>query len=149
MLILLPPSEGKAEPRRGRPLDLTRLTLPELTPTRDRLLTALIDLCADADHARTVLGLSPGQVDDVRRNAGLRTAPTTTVGAIYTGVLYDALGLTTLSPGAKRIGRALTAGVLWTVGCAATGRPHPVVPVLDRGQAARRSGRSRPTGVRR
>ena len=46
MLILLPPSEGKTAPRRGKPLDLAELSFPELTETRDLLLTALVDLCA-------------------------------------------------------------------------------------------------------
>ena len=34
MLILLPPSEGKTAPRRGKPLDLGALSLPDLTPAR-------------------------------------------------------------------------------------------------------------------
>jgi cytoplasmic iron level regulating protein YaaA (DUF328/UPF0246 family) len=38
----------------------------------------------------------------VARNAGLTTAPTAVVSRIYTGVLFDALGLETLSAGAKR-----------------------------------------------
>lgn len=103
MLILLPPSEGKAVPRRGRPLDLTALSAPELTEARARVLDSLVELCSgDPEQARTTLGLSPGLAAEVPRNAGLRTAPTAPVGTIYTGVLYDALGLATLSTSGRR-----------------------------------------------
>jgi hypothetical protein len=47
VLILLPPSEGKAAPRRGKPLDLAVLSSPELTTARTTLLSALVDLCRD------------------------------------------------------------------------------------------------------
>ena len=103
MLILLPPSEGKTAPRRGKPLDLSALSSPDLTGTRTTLLRALTDLCRDdPDRAATVLGLGPGQRDLVERNAGLASAPTARADAIYTGVLYDALGLATLSAAARR-----------------------------------------------
>jgi cytoplasmic iron level regulating protein YaaA (DUF328/UPF0246 family) len=103
VLILLPPSEGKTAPRRGKPLDLSSLASPSLTATRTTLLESLVALCRDdPDKAAEVLGLGPGQVDLVRRNAGLETAPTARADAIYTGVLYDALDLATLSPAARR-----------------------------------------------
>ncbi len=66
-LILLPPSETKWAPARGKPIDLTSLSFPDLTPLRDVLL--------DAD---------------------LRQAPTTAAGRLYTGVLYSALDIATL-----------------------------------------------------
>jgi len=103
VLILLPPSEGKTAPRRGKPLDLTSLSSPTLTATRTTLLQALTDLCRDdPEQAATVLGLGPSQRDLVDRNAVLTTAPTARADAIYTGVLYDALGFDTLSPAARR-----------------------------------------------
>lgn len=103
MLILLPPSEGKAAPRRGKPLDLASLSSPGLAATRTTLLEALVDLCRDdADKAADVLGLGPAQRDLVQRNADLGSAPTARADAIYTGVLYDALDVTTLSPAARR-----------------------------------------------
>ena len=46
MLILLPPSEGKAEPAPGRGWTWARLSLPELNPARERVLAALVTLCA-------------------------------------------------------------------------------------------------------
>ncbi|HEY0645234.1 MAG TPA: peroxide stress protein YaaA [Nocardioides sp.] len=103
MLILLPPSEGKAAPRRGKPLDLAALSSPGLTATRATLIEALVELCRDdADKAAEVLGLGPAQRDLVERNAGLDIAPTARADAIYTGVLYDALAVATLSPAARR-----------------------------------------------
>lgn len=103
MLVLLPPSEGKAERKRGKPLELGGLSLPGLTGARERVLDELTALCAaDREKAREVLGLSEGQAGEVARNAALRTAPTLPAGELYTGVLYDALGLATLSPAARR-----------------------------------------------
>jgi len=101
VLILLPPSEGKALPTRGKPLDLAALGSPRLTDARERVLDALVAL-SDAPQAAEVLGLGATQADLVEVNAALRTAPTARADAIYTGVLYDALGFADLSPAAKR-----------------------------------------------
>ena len=49
-----------------------------------------------------MLGLGPTQADDVRRNAGLRAAPTTRADALYTGVLYDHLDLASLDASSRR-----------------------------------------------
>lgn len=103
MLILLPPSESKAAPGRGTPLDLATLSRPALTATRREVLDALVNLCrGDEEKARQVLGLSPGLADAVERNAGLPDAPAAPAGRVYTGVLYDALALSSLSTAAKR-----------------------------------------------
>jgi len=72
-LILLPPSESKYEPRRGKPVDLDTLSFPSLNPHRAALL------------------------DD-----GLRDAPAVAAGRLYTGVLYNALEIGTLPPRAAR-----------------------------------------------
>ena len=104
MLILLPPSEGKAEPRRGKSLDLDGGALAD---ARRQVLELLVDLCRGSKEvALRTLGLTPGQVADVRRNARLPELPTAPAERIYTGVLYDALGLTTLDASAHR--RALS-----------------------------------------
>lgn len=116
MLILLPPSEGKADAGTGRRLDLTRLSLPELNPAREEVLAALVTLAAgDQEVARTALGLSPGQGAELRRNARLRAAATAPAGRIYTGVLYEALDLASLPPAAQRVARrsVLVASGLW------------------------------------
>ncbi|MET3963411.1 cytoplasmic iron level regulating protein YaaA (DUF328/UPF0246 family) [Marmoricola sp. OAE513] len=105
MLILLPPSEGKASPRRGKPLDLGALGFPALTEARETVLSALVEHCSnDPDLAAKTLGLGPTQAEHVTANTLLRTAPALRADRIYTGVLYDALGLTTLEGAAK--GRA-------------------------------------------
>ncbi|MFK3983403.1 peroxide stress protein YaaA [Micromonospora sp. NPDC050397] len=117
MLILLPPSEGKTAPRSGRPLNLDTINLGELNPARERVLETLVELCAgdDRERARAVLGLSPGQDDEISRNAGLRTAPAQPAAKIYTGVLYDALDIGSLAGAARsRIRRsALIFSGLW------------------------------------
>ena len=109
MLILLPPSEGKATPRRGARLDLDRLSHshrhPALATARELAISALVETCRDdPERAADVLGLGPTQHDDLRRNAMLRQAPTARADAIYTGVLYDALDLASLDPASR--GRA-------------------------------------------
>ena len=92
MLILLPPSEGKAVPRRGKPLDLSGLSFPGLTSAREHVLDALVDL-AHRDDAARVLGLGGTQGDLVELDRRLRTAATARADRVYTGVLYDALDL--------------------------------------------------------
>ncbi|MGK4583604.1 peroxide stress protein YaaA [Kitasatospora sp. HPMI-4] len=103
MLVLLPPSEGKAASGDGVPLALDRLSLPALTAARETVLDALVGLCSgDTDTAQEVLGLSKGLRGEVARNAGLRTAGALPAGEVYTGVLFDALGLATLDEAAYR-----------------------------------------------
>ncbi|HZF88744.1 peroxide stress protein YaaA [Streptomyces sp.] len=105
MLVLLPPSEGKAPSGRGAPLKLESLSLPALTEARETVLGELVELCSgDEGKAREVLGLSEGLRGEVGKNAELRTAGARPAGEVYTGVLYDALDLASLDPAAK--GRA-------------------------------------------
>jgi hypothetical protein len=73
MLILLPPSEGKATPERGRPVELTRLSFSSLTDQRRALLSA--------EQA---------------------AAPALPARLLYTGVLYAALDLPSLSANVQR-----------------------------------------------
>jgi cytoplasmic iron level regulating protein YaaA (DUF328/UPF0246 family) len=109
VLILLPPSEGKSTPRRGRPLDLADLSFPGLTEARAQALDALVELCgSDPELAARTLGLGPTQIDEVRRNHHLPASPTARADAIYTGVLYDALDLASLdAPARRRASRSL------------------------------------------
>ena len=116
MLILLPPSEGKSVPRRGKALDLAGLSSPSLHPARAEVIDALVSLSTTAappDAAR-VLGLGPTQADEAARNAALATAPTARADLVYNGVLYEALDLPGLAPSARRraTGRlAITSGL--------------------------------------
>jgi cytoplasmic iron level regulating protein YaaA (DUF328/UPF0246 family) len=103
VLILLPPSEGKSVPSRGKPLDLEALSLPTLTKAREAVVDALVELCSgDPTVAAETLGVPRTQPELIGLNAALRTAPTARADAVYTGVVYDALSFATLSPAAKR-----------------------------------------------
>lgn len=124
MLILLPPSEGKAEVGAGRRLDLARLSLPELNPVREQVLAALLRLSeGPAEAALTALGLGAGQHGELGRNARLERAATAPAGRIYTGVLYEALDLATLPPAAHRAAarQVLISSGLWGRYGSATG----------------------------
>ncbi|QNP73012.1 peroxide stress protein YaaA [Streptomyces roseirectus] len=109
MLVLLPPSEGKASSGTGAPVKVEALALPGLRAAREAVLGELVELCAgDEEKAREVLGLSEGLRGEVAKNAALPGAGARPAGEIYTGVLYDALGLATLDPDAvTRAGRSL------------------------------------------
>jgi len=109
VLVLLPPSEGKAASGRGAPLKPESLSLPGLAAARAAVLEELVELCAaDEEKAREVLGLSEGLRGEIAKNVELRTAGTRPAGEIYTGVLYDALDLASLDAAAKRrAGRSL------------------------------------------
>ena len=101
VLILLPPSEGKAGGGRGRALDLDRLSFPELGPTRRKVSSALAEVSARSD-ATDVLGVSSGLASDVARNLELGSAPTRAASRMYSGVLYEALDVAGMSPDARR-----------------------------------------------
>ncbi|MGW4795032.1 YaaA family protein [Nonomuraea sp. NPDC004297] len=98
MLILLPPSEGKATEGSGPPVG--ELSFPALDKPRKRVLNALIRASKRRD-AHDVLGLTPGLTGELAKNAALKTALTLPAAALYTGVLYDNLGLATLDPEAR------------------------------------------------
>lgn len=102
MIVVLPPSETKAQGGDGPPLDLAALSYPELTPTRRKLVAALSTMADDVPASLRVLGLSDRQVDEVARNAELWDAPTTPALQRYTGVLYDALDVHSLSPDERK-----------------------------------------------
>jgi cytoplasmic iron level regulating protein YaaA (DUF328/UPF0246 family) len=90
MRILLPPSEGKAEPEGGEPVDLDSLVFAaELGKQRQKLLRA---------------------VDPKMRKAAAAPAA-----EVYTGVLYQRLDLSGLSAAARRRAakRVLIASTLW------------------------------------
>src|SRR4051812_29714381 len=73
VLVLLPPSEGKApaRPGRRRPVDLDRLSWPQLRSARCQVLDALVVASARPD-ALTLLGLGPSLAEEVARNTRLR-----------------------------------------------------------------------------
>lgn len=100
MLVLLPPSEGKAPGGRGAPLDLDALSHPALKAVRRRLVRALQDAArADPDALRAALDCPPGEVD---KDAVLTTSGTLPALRRYTGVVYESLSYATLSPAGRR-----------------------------------------------
>jgi cytoplasmic iron level regulating protein YaaA (DUF328/UPF0246 family) len=103
VLVLLPPSEGKTVPRRGRPLDLNTLAFSGLTAARHTVLDSLM-AASERPDALEVLGVPPTLGDEVARNRRLVTAPTAPAAAVYSGVLYAALGLASLDTAARRRG---------------------------------------------
>lgn len=117
MLILLPPSEGKTEPR-GKPARLEELVFAgELGPLREQLLKAMgMDLAE----------LPAGKAIDV-----------------YSGVLYDHLDYGSLSAVAKRRGSSsvLIASALWGLL-----RPADRIPIykLPIGDSVPRLGKTGP-----
>jgi cytoplasmic iron level regulating protein YaaA (DUF328/UPF0246 family) len=103
VLILLPPSEGKTRPTEGAPLDLTSLSFAKLTPVRELLLRTLVKLSSgNPQRAAEVLGLGPTQASAVTVNAALTNEPTARADEVYTGVLFTALDLASLTPDARR-----------------------------------------------
>lgn len=101
MLILLPPSESKATRVRGRPVDPSTWSFPSLTPTRTRVREALACVSASPEAA-SLLGVSDALLDEVARNLRLESTPSMPAAEVYTGVLYDALGLASLDTAARR-----------------------------------------------
>ena len=106
MIVLLPPSETKRDGGDGPPLRLDALSSPELRPLRTALVDDLIDLAADRPAARRALGISASQDIEIDRNAALRNAPTMPAIERYTGVLYDALDIETLTGAAASRARS-------------------------------------------
>lgn len=102
MLILLPPSEGKALPAPGPSMDLASLAFPtELNAVRARLLRALA------------------------RTQPLAAAPAAPAAAVYTGVLYGRLDLPTVA----HDDRVLIASGLWGLLRPADRIPHYKLPL--------------------
>ena len=88
MLVLLPPSEGKAEPETGAPVDLGLLAFAEELGERRE---AVLDACDPA----------------------LREAPAASAADVYTGVLFQRLELPQLPAKARR--QVLIFSALWGV----------------------------------
>jgi cytoplasmic iron level regulating protein YaaA (DUF328/UPF0246 family) len=99
MFILLPPSETKASGGTGPALDIEALSFPELTGIRRQNIRDLSSL--DPDDALQVLGISEKLRGDAEANTRLLDAPTLPAILRYTGVLYDALDVSTLAPSAR------------------------------------------------
>jgi cytoplasmic iron level regulating protein YaaA (DUF328/UPF0246 family) len=115
VLVLLPPSEGKATPqRRGPRLDIERLSFPQLAAAREQMLGRLVALSTRPDAAQ-LLGVGASLAHEIAANTTLHGTPTRPAATIYTGVLYDALDLPGLDPAARRRAarQVVIASALW------------------------------------
>jgi cytoplasmic iron level regulating protein YaaA (DUF328/UPF0246 family) len=106
VIVLLPPSETKHPGGDGPPMRLDDLSYPELSPLRAALVDELVELSADSPECRRALGLSASLQVEIERNAALRSPPTMPAINRYTGVLYDALDIESLTGAAAGRARA-------------------------------------------
>ena len=107
LVILLPPSEGKAESEKGTKLNLASLSFPKLKAPRAQLIKELIDLAQKQPaKLQKILGLSKKQLPELEMNKNLLKRPTTRAIEIYSGVLYEALDFAKLpKPAQNWIGK--------------------------------------------
>src|SRR3954468_1647517 len=101
VIVILPPSETKRAGGHGPPLRLDSLSFPELGSLRTALADELMTPAADPSACRRALGISASQDHEIERNRALSAAPTLRAIDRYTGVLYDALDIETLSGTAR------------------------------------------------
>lgn len=114
MLVLLPPSEGKTAPAAGDPVDLARLSHPELGEARTRVGETLVRVSAQR-NAMKVLDVGASLAEEVARNTTLWDNPADAAARVYTGVLYDAAGMASW-PGPtleKATARVRVVSALW------------------------------------
>ena len=101
-MILLPPSEGKTDATGKQKLDFSKLSFPELTKQRQELVNAVISMAnGPAAKTRTALAISAKQDFEIERDQQLLIAPTGPAWSVYTGVLYEAIEIDSLSAKAK------------------------------------------------
>jgi cytoplasmic iron level regulating protein YaaA (DUF328/UPF0246 family) len=103
VLVLLPPSEGKASGGDGPALDLDSLSFPALTKTRTHVVAHLVRAARRQRTAlQKALQLSDGQRAELDKNRELMVAPTLPALELYTGIVYDNLSYATLPAKARR-----------------------------------------------
>ena len=115
MLIVVPPSESKRPPpASGPPVDLEALSFPSLTPTRRRIVDALMTTSAGLDAFHR-LGVRPTFAAEIARNTRLLELPAIPVLDVYTGPLHDGHAAARLSSEAKARAhtRVVVASALW------------------------------------
>jgi cytoplasmic iron level regulating protein YaaA (DUF328/UPF0246 family) len=103
VMILLPPSEGKTVPQTKAALDLSTLSFTELTELRSKTIDSLVKVSEGrVSVARKILGVTANQDAEIERNHDLWAKPVAPALAVYTGVLFDAIGIDSLSKSAVK-----------------------------------------------
>jgi cytoplasmic iron level regulating protein YaaA (DUF328/UPF0246 family) len=103
VLVILPPSETKRDGGvEGSSLDLGSLSYQGLAKQRRTVLAATRSLASNAATMAAALKLGPNLGFEVTRNRELRRSATMPAIDRYTGVLYDALGATSLDETARQ-----------------------------------------------
>ncbi len=101
VLILLPPSEGKTAHAHGAPFDINALGFAQLTEDRQLVLESLAEISARPD-AMELLGVGASLAQEVSRNISLHTEPAAQAHDVYSGVLFEALGYSSLDAAAQQ-----------------------------------------------
>jgi cytoplasmic iron level regulating protein YaaA (DUF328/UPF0246 family) len=126
-VILLPPSEGKADGGTGKALRIANLSFPELEEHRATLRAALGAAMKGKEPGRAkLLGVKDKALAAATSaNLDVLTSPTMLAIERYTGVLYDALDVASLS---VRDRKRLNKQVLIFSGLWGVVRPDDMIP---------------------
>lgn len=126
-MILLPPSEGKAEGGTGPKVRLDALSLPSLNAARTTMCTTLAIAMKGNEPSRSKLLGVKGKALAASTSANRVVMTSNTMPAIerYTGVLYDALDVASLS---TRDRKRLAKQVLIFSGLWGVVRPDDMIP---------------------
>ena len=126
-VILLPPSEGKAEGGTGPKLKISELSFPQLEKRRMAVRSALTTAMKGPEATRSkLLGVKgTALASATAANLAVLTSPTMPAIERYTGVLYDALDVDSLS---ARDRKRLNSQVLIFSGLWGVVRPHDMIP---------------------
>jgi len=141
-LILLPPSEGKADGGDGPPWAPATLFDPDLDGRRAQVMAALVRAMSSSARRRSELLGVKGEAlaAATARNLGLPTGPTRPAIERYAGVLYQALDARSLRAPQRRRLEAQVRIVSGLWGVVAPGDPIPDYK-LKMGAALPRLGR--------
>lgn len=125
MIILLPPSEGKAGGGRGRPWDPSSGRFGAALGATRRELAALLAAREGGDEL--LLGVGGQHLERARaaNRALLNGPPAIPASSRYTGVVHDHIGLATLSPAIRRKARQSIIIVSGLLGLVALDDPVP------------------------
>ncbi len=142
-LILLPPSEGKADGGDGPCWADADQSFPDLADHRRQMVTALQEAMSGSPQARSkLLGVGAAKAEEATAtNLAVDSAPTLPAIERYTGVLYDALDYPSLPASVRRgVGRQVVifSGLWGAV------RPADSIPDYKLKMGARLPGLGRP-----